>query len=482
MRVILPLIALVLTIALYFLLADNFAMLGPLRLAAVRNPLRLAAEAGIWLSLAWLAKSLLALAIIRYSRRRSRAGGATLLGGSVPRLLIDVGGLLIFLLAILGIVSYVFGRSLGGLLATSGVLAAIIGFAMQRMISDIFSGVALNIERSFAIGDWLVTATGLTGKVTDASWRAVHMVTFDGRAIVVPNSVLVGNQFTNLNAPERHFRMKETLCLEYSVPPERAIAILEAAIAMTEGVLHDLESLVLLDECADNGIVYSMNFWVPDYPESFLIARAVMSNALKLLDQVGLSPAYPKRDVALFKEPLRQIEYDWHLPAVLGRVPILKILDPETREVLGRTAAPQSFAAGAEIVREGASGASLYVVLSGVLSVTRAGPSGRVRTLGRLVAGDTFGEMSLLTGAPRSATVTAVTPVTLVEITKETLEPILARHPALITRLSEIQAARLASHADDAALTPTEQEDLGTRGFAEIMRARILRFFGQAAS
>ena len=170
----------------------------------------------------------------RYSERRVRATGV--LDRGVPKLLIDVGGLIILLAAIVGILAYVFHQSLGGLLATSGVMAAMIGFAMQRTLSDIFSGIALNAEHSFAIGDWLVTSTGITGKVVEHTWRAVHLVTIDGRSVVVPNSMVISSQLINLNAPERHFRQREPICLEYSIPGERAVSILETAMAMTEGV------------------------------------------------------------------------------------------------------------------------------------------------------------------------------------------------------------------------------------------------------
>ena len=205
-----------------------------------------------------------------------------------------------------------------------------------------------------------------------------------------------------------------------------------------------------------------------------------MVNTLRLLDQAGFAPAYPKRDIAMLEAPQRQIEYGMDLPALLGRVPLLKVLDEGSLAELGRKARPQNYPAAAVIVGEGEPGNSLFVVISGLLDVSRRGLATRPRSIGRLVAGDAFGEMSLLTGAPRSATITAVTPATLAEITKETLEPILNAYPALILRLSEIQAARMTANMDTENLSPDEREELQKMGFAAVMRQRILQFFGHA--
>ena len=153
------------------------------------------------------------------------------------------------------------------------------------------------MEHPFAVGDWIETAFGVTGKVLDANRRAVHFVTTEGRVVVMPNTVLANNQFINLNAPHRYFQLKKTICLDYSVPSERMVPIFQAAMEATEGVLKEPKPIVLIDECNDRGVVYSLNFWVSDYPDSFPISRQVVINALKFLDQDGLVPAYPKRDI-----------------------------------------------------------------------------------------------------------------------------------------------------------------------------------------
>jgi small-conductance mechanosensitive channel/CRP-like cAMP-binding protein len=479
MRLALPAAFLGAAILLYLLLRPTAGPVPAGAGPALRDYLGLAAATCIWLGAAWLGKRVLSAAVQGYSARRARAGRPSLLVGGGSQLLIDIGTGILFAAALLGIVAAVYHLPLGGLLATSGVLAAIIGFAIQRMIADVFSGIALHVEHPFAAGDWLETATGLTGRVLTANWRAVHLVTIEGRAVVVPNSVLANNQFTNLNAPQRHFRLKHTICLDYSVPTARVLPIFEAAMAAAEGVLAEPAPLVLIDDCNDRGVVYSLNYWVPDYPESFTISRQVVANALRFLDQDGLAPAYPKRDVAIARAAPRRLEGRVDLPAVLARVPLLQHLDPGAIRMLERSAQMHELPAGRVVVEEGDPGSSLFVVIAGLLEAAQRDASGRPRPVGRLLAGDVFGEISLLTGAPRIATVRALTSVTLVEIDKQHLWPVFDAYPEVIARLTDLEAARLLANRAVLRLPPEVEAAIEQRGMAELLRQRILQFFGR---
>ena len=472
----LPAAFLAVMIALYLLFPTGSGAATP----DVRDYLHLAAQTGLWLSAAWLGKRLLSAVVPSYSARKARSGTTTFLVSGGSQLLIDIGSVILFAAALLGIVAIVYHLPLGGLLATSGVLAAIIGFAIQRMIADVFSGLALNLEHPFAVGDWIETATGVTGQVLVANWRAVHLVTIEGRAVVVPNSVLANNQFINLNAPYRHFRMKKAITLDYSIPSDRVVPIFQAAMEATEGVPAEPKSVVLIDECSDRGVVYSLNFWVPDYPESFAIARQVVINALKFLDQDGLAPAYPRRDVTITGGEPRQLDHRIDLPAVLARVPLLQHLEPDAIRMLELSAHVKRHADGRVVIQEGEPGRSLFVVIAGLLQVSQRDAAGESRAVGRLVAGDVFGEISLLTGAPRIATVMALTEVTLVEVDKQHVQALFDAHPEVIAQLTGIEAARLLANRAALRLGPEAEATIARVGMAEFLRQRIRQFFGGA--
>jgi small-conductance mechanosensitive channel/CRP-like cAMP-binding protein len=471
-----PLAAVLLAAALRLLIRSE--ALGPILGAGPSQIIDLIAQIGLWLGMAWLIKRTFSFAVLHYSARRLRHGGGLRVLAGGRQLLIDLFGVVIFLGALFGIVGIVLGQPIGGLIATSGLFAAIIGFAIHGMIADVFSGLALHVERPFAIGDWIELGSGIAGKIIEANWRAVHLVTIEGRAVVVPNSVLAHGQFINVTAPQRYFRLKRTICLDYSAPGERVVSILYAAMMATEGVRNDPNPIVLIDECNDRGVLYSLNFWVNDYPDQFSVSRQVVITALRFLDQAGLAPAYPKRDVALFEPGARQIIRHIDLTSVLSRIPLLSQLEPAVTSELADAGHLREFPPNAVIVSEGDAGDSLYVVVAGVLEASRKDAHGAAETIGRLHPGEVFGEMSLLTGAPRSATVVAASPVTLVEISKNHLEPIFRSHPGLITQLAEIEAARLLSNHNVAPLSPAEHAEIEEVGFACFLRRKILSFFG----
>ena len=133
------------------------------------------------------------------------------------------------------------------------------------------------------------------------------------------------------------------------------------------------------------------------------------------------------------------------------------------------------------VVREGDAGASLFIVISGLLDVSKQVPGEPDRRLGRIMPGDLFGEMSLLTGAPRSATVTTLSHATLVEIDKPQLEPILATHPESIAALGQFIAERVAANQLTLAASAEEKQQIARMGAAAFMRAKIAQFFGRAA-
>jgi small-conductance mechanosensitive channel/CRP-like cAMP-binding protein len=439
-----------------------------------RDEVTTAAGIIFWLGAARLANAVLARAILHYARRRRS-------GTQLPKLMIDVGKLFVYFVAILIIISEVFERSLSGLLATSGFLAALIGLAVQKTIADAFAGIALNADNAIKLGDWIQTSTAVTGRVTEITWRATHLETIDGHQVVIPNSMLVANQFTNLNSPYRHFRVTKTLRMDYSVPAERVILILQSAMEATEGVLREPPPQVLIEDGLDAGVLYSMNYWVLDYVQSFRISRQVMINALKFVDRAGLAPSLPRQDVAVIEAAPRRIEAGIDVHTVLRRTPFFRAFEQPALEQIERDVHLRELPPATVVVREGEAGSSLFIVVAGLLEASIQTPA-ETRVVGKLAPGDVFGEMSLLTGAARSATITARTHATLLEIHKDQLGPVLADRPDLIAELSRLQAARLVNNEGVLSLSPEEQREVRAVGMAAFLGQRIKRFFGRAGS
>ena len=155
----------------------------------------------------------------------------------IPRLLADLLRFFVYGVAVLAILAFVLEQPVTGLLATSGVAIAVLGFALRNMIADIFAGIALNIEHPYRLGDWLELSPGVSGRVDEINWRATRLIAGDGSAIVVPNGIVAGSRFINYSRPGPAFRGSVPVLLDQEVPVERAKRILLSAMLCADGVL-----------------------------------------------------------------------------------------------------------------------------------------------------------------------------------------------------------------------------------------------------
>ena len=126
-------------------------------------------------------------------------------GMPAPRLIVEVVRIIVLLLVIAAIVTFVFDRPITGLLVSSGVIGIVLGFALQRMIMDFFSGIALSVEGPFRVGQW-IQVDDVAGRVVQVSWRATHVVTLEQTTVIIPNSLIAEKMVTNYELPDGFFR------------------------------------------------------------------------------------------------------------------------------------------------------------------------------------------------------------------------------------------------------------------------------------
>ena len=425
------------------------------------------AESLLWLSLAWLAARIIDVFLWRRIAERT--------GRPAPKLLVAVVRLLIFLGAAAFIVAVVFHQPLTGLAVSSGVLGIVLGFALQKMISDFFSGIALSMEHPFRVGDW-IEIEGTAGRVTETNWRATRMITLDHITVVVPNSYLSEHTIKNFNLPAAHFRTQVAVGLEYSVPIPDAKRVLLAATKGADGVLPEPSPDVLLTDYGDNGINYTIRFFVSGYADMMSTRDRVMTGIGRHLYQAGFGVPYPKRDVYYTPMPPREINRKADRRVLLSRVDLFESLEPEDIDALAAALSERRCLASQDIVHQGEPGASLFVVVDGLLEA-RVKSDGQMLTVGRIGAGDFFGEMSLLTGVPRGATVVAVTDVTLYELSKDVISPILQRRPQLADILSQRIAFRRIRNDQALASKDDAVKAAQQRSFAAELLGKIRDFF-----
>jgi small-conductance mechanosensitive channel/CRP-like cAMP-binding protein len=374
---------------------------------------------------------------------------------AAPRVLADATRMALILVAALLVVQLVYGKSVPGLVAGSGVVAIILGLAMQDMLGNIFAGLGLYFEKNFETGDWILI-NDTHAKVIEISWRSTRLLTTDDVLIDVPNSDIAKQTITNFERPTPRHAVRATIGLHYDIPPERAQQVLREAAATVPGVCADPAPVIYVKDFADSAIVYEIKVWIDDHGLMSRVLSGVRSHCWYAVKRAGMEIPYPQLVLHRPNAGDGGAAARTIATAALGNHPIFGFLGREQLDVLVRESPLRLFAAHEPVVTQGAAGGSMFLLVRGQVDVriARDGQSTTVATLG---PGDCLGEMSLLTGDPRTATVVAKAEVEAVEIGKDTFGTLIRANPAVVGRLGELLAQRqlanekLASAADTAA-------------------------------
>jgi small-conductance mechanosensitive channel/CRP-like cAMP-binding protein len=393
-----------------------------------------------------------------------------------PELLRQLVSLLIFGFLLGLLCKVLLSVSLPALLTTSAIITAVVGLALQETLGNLFSGIALAIEHTLQVGDMVRTGDTI-GLVEQLSWRAIKVRTMEGNSLLIPNSVASRDRLEVFR--RGHLPMARTLKvgLEYDASPNQAREILETCARDVPGVAALPAPIAYLAAFHDSSVSYELRYWLDDYARYLDVDSRVRERVWYRLGREGQAFAYPV---------IRQHQYAFGPPSfpdtaarmleAIEANALFAPLSPEERKRLAGGARLLRFSEGEPVVREGDSTSSMFLIASGRAAVSVHGATGGAassRKLAVLEPGAAFGEISLLTGEPRLATVRALTEVTLVEIDKATLAPLLRANPSLVEKLDKIIVDRRRSTATQRAAadgkTPVEEVSL---------RDKIARFFG----
>jgi len=429
-----------------------------------------------WFSLGWLAIGLVQIFFWRLAEKVS--------GHPAPKLLQDIVTSLIIFSMLVGIFGFVFNAPISGLVAGSSVVAAVVGLAITRMISDVFSGMALNLEKSFSLGDWLEIemktrpAGAMTGRVIEINWRATRLLTQANEVIVIPNSEMARSKFVNYSLPEHHYRTEVQVPLSHAIPRERVKRILLAALKSTPGLMASPEPIVAAGKFDPRGVLWTVRFWVSDFALNRQALEAAHEHILHHLQVAGINISYNRVEQRFIKSDASELNKKPVKEALLTRLDLFEFLAPGDLDTLAGHMQELWFAPRTAIVRQGDDGASLFIVAEGLVSILVRGDNGHEHWVAHIEPGRYFGEMSLLTGQPRAASAQAETEVVCYEITKDILAPIFQRQPDLLERISRIMANRQVqlNRIQEEADVATGQA--GTEGTGHWLLQQMHRFFG----
>ena len=397
----------------------------------------------------------------------------------IPIILRQCGGVIVILVAGACILKWGYQLELTGLFATSGIAAVILGFAMQDLLANVIAGFSIHVTRAYKVGDWLLLGEkGERAEVTEINWRSTRLINNDQVSFELPNSDIVKNRIVNLNYPTPEHGIRLRIGLDYDVPPAVAKQALVAAATNAKGTIESPAPTVFLCEFADSAVIYELRVWMRQaklYNDTCDAIRTALWYELKRRN-IRIPFPIQVQEFRTHTEPKYLADAKAKAADIMGGK-ALSCLTPEEARTLVANGKIDLFGPGEALVSGGEIGNSMFVILDGHVQVAGKSDTGSLIPLAKLGPGDFFGEISLLTGAPRNASVYAETDTLVLEVRKQDISPLIEANPALAGCLGELLESRQA--ATQAALhrktgkTESESPAPQQRTWTE----RILAFF-----
>jgi small-conductance mechanosensitive channel/CRP-like cAMP-binding protein len=370
----------------------------------------------------------------------------------------------------------------GSILTTSALLTAVVGLSLQETLGNVFAGLAIQLQSPFEVGDWIQFDADPKhiGRVVEINWRATKVITLDEVEVVVPNATLAKAPITTFTKPTRVSRRSVYVAAPYSVPPLEVHRILLEAVADAPGVVEDPAPSVVTNLFGEYGIEYWVRFFTAEFHRRDLVDGGVRDRIWYALRRADVEIPYPHRTIDLHEvteeSSARELDRLHQGRArALCCVDILKVLSNAERHKLAEHAVHHLYAAGEVVVRQGDDSTELYLIERGevVVSVDRAGSAVEVARLG---AGKFFGEMALVTGDRRQATVRAVSNCELLSVGRDALRPILEKAPDLAERIGAVLVERQAELEERTAAAPEARQEREAEAQRDLVK-RIRQFF-----
>jgi small-conductance mechanosensitive channel/CRP-like cAMP-binding protein len=411
-------------------------------------------------------------------------------GVMMPRIVVDLMTFFGFLVALI-IVGQRAGFSIAGLITTSAVLTAVIGLALQDTLGNVMGGISVQLDKSIKVGDWISLGPGQPqGKIAEIRWRYTAIETRAWDTIIIPNGILVKNQITIMGRRKgepMQARRSLDFFVDYKVPPTEVITAVEAALRRDpiEVMAATPAPHCLFHGMKDSFAYYVVRYWLTQLDRDDPPDSAVRTRIWFALHRAGIALAVPNTNVFLTHETderAEKIEASEHGKRIkaLTTVDLFRGLPQNLRDELANQISYAPFGRGEAVTREGEVDDGLYMIVEGDMSV-RIGKGTDEKEVARLGPGQFFGEMSLMTGEARTASVVAATDVICYRVDKPAFEAVLGEMPALADQIAEILAVRRTAlsaaqgEQDDAkkARVETAKKDLlgRIRGFFKLKAA-----------
>jgi CRP-like cAMP-binding protein len=336
------------------------------------------------------------------------------------------------------------------------------------------------MQRPFEVGDWIQfdAEQRNIGKVTEVNWRATTIMTNDLVEVILPNAMLAKANIRNFSRPSTVSRRMVTVQGDYAVPPRRVHEAIVESLAGTPGVLEDPPPYVQTRSFADSGIEYGVYFFTNDFHVRDKTDAIVRDRIWYAMQRASIGIPFPTRTLHMHhvSEDTERRAHDRELERrdqVLRCVDFLDVLPPDAHRSLAAAAAVRLYAPGETIVKKGDASNELFIIDRGEVAIELPRPEGGAPiTVAKLGSRKFFGEMGLLTGEPRTASVRAAGECELLVLEKEAFHQTLASHAGVVDKLGGLLAERQAELEAAASSKRPEAEQVQDRSRRLISQIR----------
>ena len=386
-----------------------------------------------------------------------------------PKLVKDVLVFILFIVGVLLILNYYLHIPPTFLVTSTAVLTVVIGFALQDILGNLFSGIILNFEDSFKLEDW-VSIGEREGRVEQFGWRSFKIRTIDRELIVIPNQTASKAEVLIYGSERQPVALKINVGASYHYSPDRVSEAIGRVLASMADICREPLPVVQLKNFGDFSLDYEVKFWIRDYSQHNVITAEVRRRIWYAFKRQNIQIPYPVRELYQPREKVEEIPRQVLVDALKGN-DILRTIDEKEFLKLLTEVDYKVFGGGETIIREGDDSEFFSHVYSGAVNVVKDG-----QVVARLQAGDFFGEISLVTGEKTGATVVADRESTIIMVSSARFKQIIGMNEELAMKLS----AMITRRQDELKLFSEKNlaADVGTsKKSSENLFKRILNYF-----
>ena len=372
----------------------------------------------------------------------------------MPGILKYIVGALVLTAAAVYIVTAIYSKSAMAIFTALGASGIGIAFIAQDTLKELIAGIIISFQNDFRVGDWIKLPDGTIAQILRTKLTCIDLALLNDTRLYMSNTKLTNALIVNLSQPTpAHFNRLDVV-LEHDIPIEQARRILYTATANTSG-LASKEPLVVADAVLQNGILFAIFFKIPSYEVGAEMKHRVISSLVKHLHQHGLKVCEigGQINVKIVDNKLLRSFNDENVTdatTALRYSGLLGDCDAEIQSNFAKHMEKMLIKAGDVIFKQGETGDTMFIIAEGVVNVSFdvsiTEENGNTKTASNVVAtlsdGDYFGEMALLKGEKRNATITAKSDVVLYKIKRETVKTFTSKYPDFAQKLSESIIAR----------------------------------------